>query len=151
MLWPSMEPFCAIAEMLQQPKTAVSRSRWKRAKDFISSMCGKEIDLKPPPASRSLWIDSHRNVYRKCVLAETRALPVFIRSSPGELSAAVGMPPTVEFEESVNTKLQESDCLMLFSLEGVEIVVFAYILVFLRNRYTNGSEQLPVLLGPQGD
>ena len=41
--------------------------------------------------------------------------------------------------------------LMSFSLEGVEIVVFAYILVFLCNRYTSGSEQLPVLLGPQGD
>ena len=33
-------------------------------------------------------------------------------------------------------------------LEGVEIVAFAYILVLLCNRYTSGSEQLPVLLGP---
>jgi hypothetical protein len=36
-------------------------------------------------------------------------------------------------------------------LEGVEIVVFAYILVFLCDRYAGRSEQLPVLLGPQGD
>ena len=35
--------------MLQQPKTAASRSRWKRAKGFISGMCGKAIDLKHPP------------------------------------------------------------------------------------------------------
>jgi hypothetical protein len=39
----------------------------------------------------------------------------------------------------------------LFSLEGIEIVVFAYILVFLCDRYACGSEQLPVLVGPQGD
>ena len=43
------------------------------------------------------------------------------------------------------------DSLMLFSLEGVEIVVFAYILVLFYDRYTSGSEQLLVLLGPQGD
>jgi hypothetical protein len=66
MLWPSMEPFCAIAEMLQQPKIAESRSRWRRAKDFISGLCGKALDLKHAPAFRSLWRDSHRNVYRKC-------------------------------------------------------------------------------------
>ena len=41
--------------------------------------------------------------------------------------------------------------LTLFSLEGVEIVIFAFILVLFRNRYTNGSEQLPVLLGPHGE
>lgn len=46
---------------------------------------------------------------------------------------------------------QGSDSLTLFSLEGVEIVVFAFILVFLRDRYTNGSEQLPVPLGSQGE
>jgi hypothetical protein len=46
------------------------------------------------------------------------------------------------------SRLQGSDSLTLFSLEGVEIVVFAFILVLLRDRYTNGSEQLPVLLGP---
>jgi hypothetical protein len=36
---------------------------------------------------------------------------------------------------------------MLFSLEAVEKVVFAYILVFLCDRYASSSEQLPVLLG----
>jgi hypothetical protein len=35
--------------------------------------------------------------------------------------------------------------------EGVEIVIFALILVLLPNRYTNRPEQLPVLLGPQRD
>ena len=44
-------------------------------------------------------------------------------------------------------RLQGSDSLTLFSLEGIEIVVFAFILVLLVDRYTNGSEQLPVLLG----
>jgi hypothetical protein len=37
---------------------------------------------------------------------------------------------------------------MLFSLEGVKIVAFAYVLVFLCDRYASVSEQLPVLLGP---
>lgn len=47
MLWPSMEPFCAIAEMLQQPKTAASKARWKRAKDLISVMCGRIAENAP--------------------------------------------------------------------------------------------------------
>jgi hypothetical protein len=33
-----------------------------------------------------------------------------------------------------------------FSLEGLEIVVSAFILVLLRDRYTNGAEQFLVLL-----
>ena len=44
--------------------------------------------------------------------------------------------------------LQGTDSLKLFSLKGVEIMVFAHILVLLCDRYTSGSEQLPVLLGP---
>src|SRR5580704_1761073 len=33
-----------------------------------------------------------------------------------------------------------------FRLEAVEVVAFAYILIFLCDRYTSGSKQLPVLL-----
>jgi hypothetical protein len=52
-------------------------------------------------------------------------------------------------DRAVKTRLFSSTILLLyFSLEGVEIVVFAFILVLLRHRYTNGSEHLPVLLGP---
>ena len=43
-----------------------------------------------------------------------------------------------------------SDPLLLFFLEGVEIVVFAHILVFFCDLYTGGSKQLPVLLSPEG-
>jgi hypothetical protein len=91
MLWPSMEPFCAIAEMLQHPKTAESKRRWKRAKDLISVMCGRIAENAPA-----------------------------VRSYP----------------------------LLIFFLEGVEIVVFAYILVFFCDLYTGGSKQPPILLGP---
>jgi hypothetical protein len=88
MLWPSMEPFCAIAEMLQHPKTAASKRRWK---DLISVMCGRIAENAPA-----------------------------VRSYPQ----------------------------LIFFLEGVEIVVFAYILVLLCDLYTGGSKQPPILLGP---
>lgn len=39
----------------------------------------------------------------------------------------------------------------LFSPGGVEVVVFAYILVLLFDREAGGSEQLLVLLGPERD
>jgi len=62
---------------------------------------------------------------------------------PGDILAS-----TLNASALVNIRLQASDYLVLFSLEGVEIAVFAYILVFLCDRYAGGAEQLPILLGP---
>ena len=46
------------------------------------------------------------------------------------------------------SQLQASHSVTLLFLERVEIVVFAFVLILLRDRYTDGSEQVSVLLGP---
>jgi hypothetical protein len=72
MLWPSMEPFCAIAEMLQQPKIAESRSRWKRAKDFIS----RYLSIQTEEGRVERYLDS-KTILSWCEVLTDGTIPLF--------------------------------------------------------------------------